>query len=331
MINRRTFLCGLTVGAITWPLAARAQGTARVAKVGWLSDGIRPGASSHLHEAFLDGLRDLGYVEGRNVVIERRDAAGKIERLAELAADLVKLHVDVIVTAGGGVPTTSAAKRATSSIPIVMTEAGDPVATGIIASLGRPGGNVTGLTSIDRDLTRKRLQLLKEAAPKVSLVAVLYNSRFPATVLGMKDAQAAAPALGLKVLPMEVKTPDELGESFATMIKLGVDSFLTFGDPFVASQQGLIVNRAEKLRLPAIHNLPELAQAGGLMSYGASIPTMYRRAATYVDKILKGAKPGDLPVEQPTKFELIINMKTARALGLTIPPSLLLRADQVIE
>ena len=326
--DRRAFVRLVTLGILAESCVAEAQPAQKSPKIGWLSAGVRA-VRSHLEEAFVQGLRELGYVEGQNIVIERRDAEGRLERLPTLATELVRLGVDVIVTTEG-VPATSAAKRATSSIPIVMTEAGDPVRTGLVASLARPGGNVTGLAMFG-DLPEKRLQILKELVPRVSRVAVLYNPTFPATTLFMKEAQAAAPALRMTILPMEVRTSDELDKAFANMLKSGGDSLLTFGDPFTSNQQTRILRLTAKHRLPAIHVLHEFVPAGGLIAYGNSLSAMYRRSAVYVDKILKGAKPADLPVEQPMKYELSINVKSATALGLTVPPSLLLQADQIIQ
>src|SRR5712691_9252215 len=319
----------LTLSMLVAPLAAEAQPPIKVARVGWLSDGIRAGATSHLHEAFLHVLRDLGYVEGQNLVMERRDAEGQLDRLPALAAQLVERKVDVIVT--WSVPGTRAAQRATSTIPIVMAEAGDPVRTGLVASLARPGGNVTGLSVMDPDLTGKRLQLLKEVAPTIARVAVLYNPTFPATVPGMREAQAAGPALGLAILPMEVRTSDELEAQFAVMTRVHADALLTFGDPFASTHHRRIVDFAAKSQWPVVYFWRECVEVGGLMSYGPSLPDLFRRAATYVHKILQRAKPADLPVEQPMKFEFVINLKTAKTLGLTIPPTLLFQADEVIK
>jgi ABC-type uncharacterized transport system substrate-binding protein len=319
----------LILSLLTVPPAAEAQPPAKIPRVGWLSDGIRAGASSYLYEAFLHGLRDLGYVEGESLIMERRDAEGQLDRLPELAAQLVGLKVDVIVT--WSVPGTSAAQRATSTIPIVMAEAGDPVRTGLVASLARPGGNVTGLSTMSSDIAGKQLQLLKEAAPKISRVAVLYNPTFSASVLGIREAQAAGPALGLAILPMEVRTSDELEDQFAVMTSVHVDALLTLGDPFVSTHHRRILAFAAKSQWPASYRWREFVEAGGLMSYGPSLRDFFRRAATYVHKILQGAKPADLPVEQPTKFELVINLKTAKALGLTIPPSILFQATEVIQ
>jgi len=311
------------------PLATHAQAPAKISRVGWLDDGMRAD-KAHLREAFLQGLRDLGYVEGQNLVIEHRGAERQLERLPELAAALVRLQVAVIVTTGG-LPATRAAQRATSTIPIVMADAGDPVGSGLVASLARPGGNVTGLSVLDPGLTEKRLQLLKEVAPTIAHVAVLYNPSFPATVVMLRDAQAAAPTLGLSILPMEVQASDELDTQFAAMISQGADAVLTFGDPFASMLRTRILDLAAKNRLPAMHVLRDFVQGGGLMAYGPSFPNLYRRAAYYVDRILQGAKPADLPVEQPMRFELVINLKAAKALGLTIPPVVLFQADEVIQ
>src|SRR5206468_4036000 len=250
----------LILSLLTVPPAADAQQPAKIPRVGWLDDGMRTD-KAHLHEAFLQGLRDLGYVEGQNLVIEHRGAERQLARLPELAAELVRLKVEVIVTTGG-VPATSAAKRATSTIPIVMADAGDPVGAGLVASLARPGGNVTGLSVMDPGLTEKRLQLLKEVAPTIARVAVLYNPSFPGTVVMMRDAQAAAPTLGLSILPMEVQAPDELDNQFAAMISLGADAVLTFGDPFASMLRTRILDLAAKNRLPAMHVLRDFVQGG---------------------------------------------------------------------
>jgi putative tryptophan/tyrosine transport system substrate-binding protein len=323
-------LIGLVVALslVLAPLAGEGQQTGTIRKIGWLSSGTRSNKSD-LQTAFLKGLQELGYEVGRDVIIEPRDAEGRTDRLPTLASELVRLGVDVIVTTEG-VPTTRAAKNATSSIPIVMTEAGDPVQSGLVASLARPGGNVTGL-SVGGDLPEKRLQLLKEMSPAISRVAVIYNPTFPATLQWINDAKAAARALGLTILPMEARTSEDLDKAFALIIKSGGDSLLTLGDPFTSNRQSQVLALTAKHHLTAMHMLREFVDAGGLVSYGVNFSTPYRRAAYYVDRILKGTKPADLPVEQPTKFELVINLKTAKALGLTIPQSLLLRADQVIE
>jgi putative ABC transport system substrate-binding protein len=261
----------LTLSMLVAPRVAKAQPPTQVARVGWLSDGIRAGARSYLHEAFLHGLRDLGYVEGHNLVMERRDAEGQLDRLPELAAQLVARQVEVIVT--WGVPGTRAAQRATSTIPIVMAEAGDPVRTGLVASLARPGGNVTGLSVMDPDLTGKQLQLLKEAAPKISRVAVLYNPTFPATVLSLQEVQAAAPALGLVILPMEVRASDELDAQLAVMISVHADALLTFGDPFTSMHQSRILDFAAKHQWPAASFWREFVEAGGSCPMGPACGT----------------------------------------------------------
>jgi putative ABC transport system substrate-binding protein len=310
-------------------LAAEAQQAAKTPRVGWLSDGVRTGSQPSLHEAFLQGLGDLGYLQGQTIIIERRDAAQKMERLDRLAAELVSHHVNVIVATSGAAAL--AAKRATTSIPIVMAESGDPVAIGLVTSLGRPGGNVTGLTVMDQEITAKRVQLLTDIAPRISRLAVVYHPPFPATLVNVNEARAAATRLGMIVIPMEVSAPDTFETAFDAAIRQRADALLTPGDPFSHRHQRRIIDFAKKYRLPATYLYRDAAEAGGLMAYGPSLSTMYRQAAVFVDKILKGAHPRDLPVEQPTKFELVINLKTAKALGLTIPQPILLRADHVIE
>jgi putative ABC transport system substrate-binding protein len=319
----------LALGIFLAPLAATAQQPAHLPTVGWLDEGNWTD-KARLYAAFLEGLRALGYVEGQHLVIARRDAEGHVDRLPGLAAELVRLPVDVIVTTGG-VPATRAAMQATTTIPIVMADAGDPVGTGLVASLARPGGNVTGLSVMGADTVGKRLQLLKEAAPKVARVAVLYHPPAAASVVSLREAQAAAPALGLTVLPMEVRTPDEFDDQFATILRLGADALFITGGAFSSAHQRRILDFAVTHRLPSVCGPVQFAEAGCLLSYSAPELALYRHAATYVDKILKGAKPADLPVEQPTKFELVINLKTAQALGLTISPTLLFQADEVIR
>jgi putative ABC transport system substrate-binding protein len=309
------------------PLAADAQRPGKIPRIGVLMPGRPP---SLLLDAFRRGLRELGYVEGQTISIEYRWAEGKVDRLPSLAAELVGLKVDVIVT-GGGVPGVHAAKRATDTIPIVFTNAADPVASGLVASLARPGGSVTGMATMSPEIIGKRLQLLKEAIPTVARVAILYNPAFSGSLFNLKAAQGAAPALGLTVQPLEVRSADEFSRAFAALTRERADALVAFGDPFTTAHQAQIVELAARSRLPAMYSRPDFAHTGGLMAYGPSLPDMYRRAATYVDKILKGAKPADLPVEQPTKFELVINLKTAKALGLTVPQSVLIRADQVIQ
>ena len=319
----------LILSLLTVPFAAEAQQPAHLPKVGWLDEGNWTD-KARLYATFLEGLREWGYVEGQHLVIARRDAEGHLDRLPGLAAELVRLPVDVIVTTGG-VPATRAAMQATTTIPIVMADAGDPVGTGLVASLARPGGNVTGLSVMGSDTVGKRLQLLKEAAPRVARVAVLYHPPAAATVVLLREAQAAAPALGLTVLPMEVRTPDEFDDQFATMLRLGADALFISGGPFGSAHHRRILDFAATHRLPTVCGPVQVAEAGCLLSYSTSPVALYRRAAAYVDKILKGAKPADLPVEQPMKFELVINLKTAKALGLTIPSTLLFQADEVMQ
>jgi len=305
------------------PLAAQTQQPpGKSARIGLLGD-----VPSFLDEAFRQGLRELGYIEGQNIVIEHRSPEWKYERLPGLAADLVRLNVDVIVAASPAA--TKAAKQATSTIPIVFTVSGDPVADGLVASLARPGGNITGLATIGPELVGKQLEMLKSVAPKVSRVAVLQN---PNTHRGeLRQAEGSARGLGVHLRILEARTPSEIEAAFAAMSSQRVDGILVLRDAVFRAQRTQITALAAKNRLPAVYGLREEAEAGGLIAYGASVPQLYRRAAAYVDKILKGAKPADLPIEQPTTFELVINLKTAKALGLTIPPSLLQRADQVIE
>jgi putative ABC transport system substrate-binding protein len=275
-------------------------------------------------------LRELGYVEGKNIVVECRSAEGKPDRLAELAAELVGLKVNVIVAAGGEL-VARAAKQATQTIPIVMTNAADPVETGLIVSLARPGSNVTGLATISPELGGKRLALLKEAFPKVERVAVLTNPANPEQRVRLKEIEVAAQALGIQLQILEVRQPSDFDVAFSAITRERAHALLPLGDPLIVSNRTRLVDFAAKNRLPAMYHRTEFVDAGGLMVYGPNYDDLFRRAATFVDKILKGAKPGDLPVEQPTKFELAINLKTAKALGLAIPPSLLARADKIIE
>ncbi len=300
----------LALGLLCVPLAIDAQPLGNIPKVGWLDWGGRA-EKAHLHAAFLQGLHELGYVEGQNFVLARRDAEGQLDQLPTLAVELVRLPVDVIVTVGG-VPAIRAAMQATTTIPIVMAEAGDAVGTGLVASLARPGGNVTGLSVIGPDLVGKRLELLKAVAPMVARVAVLYYPPFPATIVGLRLARAVAPALGLTILPLAVHTTDEFDDQFATLLRLDADALLTPGDPFTSAHQRRILNFAATHRLPTMCGAREYAASGCLIAYSPSLAALYRRAAYYVDKILKGTKAAELPVEQPIKFELVINRKTAR-------------------
>jgi len=330
VIDRRTFLAAAGAVLLTAPLAAEAQQAAKIARIGYLSPNLA--AAPHLREAFLQGLRDLGYVEGRNIVIEYRDAEGKPERLPALAAELVALKVDVIVA-----PNTVAAlpaKQATRTIPIVFTVSVDPVSDQLVTSLARPGGNVTGLTALAPDLVGKRLELLKQVVPRVNRVAVLWQPGAfgEHTEKDMLNrAEVAARALGVRLQFLEARGPAEFDRAFSEMAKARAGALTVGGTAMFIGERGRLVDLAAENRLPAVYPWKEFVDAGGLMSYGPSLADLYRRAANYVDKILKGAKPGDLPIEQPTKFELVINAKTAKTLGLTIPHSLLLRADEVIQ
>ena len=329
-MNRRRFIGTVAGGLLVVPLAAEAQQAAEIARIGYL--GTNRAANPHLHEALRQGLRDLGYVEGRNLMIEYRDAEGKLERLPALAAELVALKLDVIVAPG--TPQALAAKQTTKTIPIVFSAASNPVPDGLVTSLARPGGNVTGLATLSPELVGKGLEQLKQAAPGVSRVAVLWTpgglgERTEKDML--KEADAAGRALGVRLQVVKARGPADLDKAFSDMARASADALTVLPSSMVLSERRRLVDLAAKNRLPALYAQREFVYAGGLMSYGPNVADLFRRAATYVDKILKGAKPADLPVEQPTKFELVINLKTAKALGLTIPRSLLQRADQVIE
>ncbi len=329
-MSRRSVALSVTLalGILTAPLVAAAQPAARVPRIGflWSSPSSRP---SPLLEAFQQGMRDLGWAEGRNIAIEYRSSEGRLERLPDLAAELVRLKVDLIVAVA--TPGAGAARRATATIPIVMVGVGDPVGLGYVASLARPGGNVTGLSSLSVDLGPKRLELLKEAIPSVSRVSIMWNPGDPARALEFRETQAAAGRLGLRLQAAEVRNSDEMERAFSGMTREPPDALIVQQDPFTIFHRARIADLAFKSRVPAISTFREFAEAGGLMTYGTNLAELYRRAAAFVDKILKGAKPADLPVEQPTKFELVINLKTAKALGLAIPPSVLIRADHVIQ
>jgi putative tryptophan/tyrosine transport system substrate-binding protein len=319
---------GLTVSLVLAPLATEAQQAAKTARIGYLSINLT--ANPRGLEAFRQGLRDRGYVEGRNVVIEYRDAEGKLERLPALAADLVALRLDVIVP--NGAAATQAASHATKTIAVVGVAMGDPVGSGFAVSLARPGGNITGLATFDSlKIIGKNLELLKEAVPGISRVAVLRNPSNPAHRAVAQEVEAAARRLAVQLQPLEASGPNELGGAFAAMTRVRAGALLVVPDAIFFGYRTQLVDLAAKHRIPTMYGQTEFPEAGGLMSYGSNISDQFRRAAYFVDKILKGAKPGDLPVEQPTKFELVINLKTAKALGLTIPQTLLLRADQLIE
>jgi putative ABC transport system substrate-binding protein len=317
------------VGALATPLAAEAQQAAKVPRVAYLS-ASSAASSTWAVEAFRQGLRELGYIEGRTIVIEYRWAEGQFDRLPALATELTRLAVNVIVAQN--TPAAVAARNATSTIPIIFATTGDPVGSGLVASLARPGGNVTGL-SIHSTLaiSGKQLELLKEAFPTANPVAVLANPANPPTAGLLTETDLAARALGLRLRVVPVREPKEFGDVFATIKRERVPALLVIADPLVNDHRSGIVAFAAANRLPAIYPYRTFVDAGGLMSYGVDTSDLSRRAATYVDRILKGAKPADLPVEQATKFELVINLKTAKALGLTIPPALLQRADQVIQ
>jgi putative tryptophan/tyrosine transport system substrate-binding protein len=320
-MERRAFLAGTGTVLLAAPLAAQAQQAAKVARIGYLV-GASLSLSPHLHEAFRQGLRDLGYVEGRNVVMEYRDAA----------SELVALKVDVIVA--GGTPLALAAKQATKTIPIVFATAADPVGSGLVTSLARPGGNLTGLSILAPELVGKRLEQLKQAVPGVTRVAVLWqpgghDERTDKDIL--KEAEVSARALGVRLQFVEARGPADFDRAFSDMTRARMGALTVLTSVMFLNERRRLADLAAKTRLPAVYSAREFVDDGGLMAYGPDRADLYRRAATYVDKILKGAKPGDLPVEQPTKFELVINLKTAKALGLTIPPSLLARADEVIQ
>jgi ABC-type uncharacterized transport system substrate-binding protein len=325
-MRRREFIT-LLGGAAAWPLAARAQQAGRRPTVGFLG-ATTPSADGQRFAAFVQRLRELGWIEGRNVAIEVRWAQGLSERLAEIAAELVRLKVDVILT--HTTPAVLAAKQATSLIPIVFATSGDPVGTGVVASLARPGGNVTGLSSQATDTVGKRLELLREVVPSLRRLAILANVGNPASVLQMREAQAAASTLGLIVEAAEIRRAEDIGSAFEAL-KGRTDALNVVPDPLVNANRVRINTLALGARLPTMHNFREYVESAGLMSYGPNRSDAFRRAADLVDKILRGAKPGDIPVEQPTKFDLVINLTTAKALGLEVPPTLLARADEVIE
>jgi putative ABC transport system substrate-binding protein len=307
-------------------LVANAQPPGKVFRIGWLTLGFP--AQPDL-DGLRQGLRELGYVEGQNFVIEARYAEGQVERLSDLATELVRLHIHVMIAAGSAA--TRAAQQATSTIPIVMTTFMDAVAQGFVGSLARPGGNITGVAGLGVELSGKRLEILKEAVPEVARIAVLWNPANTTTAPNLRATQAAAQALGVELHVLEVRTPNDFEGAFAAVTRGRAGAVLVIGDAFLAGNRTRTVDFAQQNGLPGMYSGREWVDAGGLMSYAPSWTAMFSRAAIYVDKILRGAKPADLPVEQPTKFELVINLKTAKALGLTIPPTLLLLADEVIR
>ena len=328
-VRRRALLLG-SLGFLVAPIAAVAQSPAKVPRIGLLG-GAGPTApeASHLWGAFLQGLRDLGYVDGQTVVIEGRWYGDQTDLVQVLASELVRLPVDVIVA--GTSPAPEAARRVTSTIPIVMLSHPDPVGSGLVASLARPGGNVTGLSSVSPELRGKQIQLLQEALPGLSRVAILSNPSIPSHVTDVRETEAAARALKMRLRVLEVRAPSELAGAFSTAAKERVGALVVLSGTIFFAHRTRIVELATQNRLPTMYSWRENAEAGGLMAYGPSLRDNWRRAAWYVDRILKGAKPGDLPVEQPTKLELVINLKAASALGVTLPPAVLARADELIQ
>jgi len=327
-MRRRQFITLLGGAAATWPLAARAQQPAKIPRIGFLGNSTAT-MEANLIGHLRDGLRELGYEEGRNVIIEFRWADGKYDQFPALVAELLAAKVDVIITAG--TPATLAIKKATSTVPLVFIAVGDPVGTGVVPNLGRPGGNITGLSSIAPDLEGKRLELLREVVPKLSHVAFFLNPANAFHTASMRQARVAAQSLGIKLQPMEVNKSEQLDGAFASIVKEKPDALLILADRIFLHNRKRMMEFAIQQRLPSVNAYRELVEAGGLISYGPSYEDMHRRAAVYVDKILKGTKPADLPIEQPTKFTLLINLKTAKTLGLTVPPTLVARADELIE
>ena len=310
-------------------LAAEAQQPKKVSRIGYLAVNSRS-AERHLVQAFQEGLRELGWIEGQNISIEYRFADGKLDRLAELVAQLTSLNVDILI-ATGGTPPALAAKKATNSIPIVVFPVGDPVAAGLVSSLARPGGNITGLSNVQVGLSGKRLELLKEVVLKLSHVGVLWNPANPFSELALRETQVAARPLHIEVQPLEVRGSKDLERAFTQLAAVSTSALVVLADSMFRGERLQLAQLALRHRLPVVLQQGVYAEAGGLMSYGENQEDLWRRAATYVDKILRGAKPADLPVEQPTKFELVINLKTAKQIGLIIPPNVLARADKVIK
>ncbi len=325
MNHRKAALTVLAFALLGAPLPADAQQPSKVTRIGYLS----PAPDTPLLEAFRQGLRDHGWVEGQNIAIEVRSAEGKYERLPELAAELVRLKVDVIVAST--TPAALAAQHATTTIPIAIGFVADPIGSSLVASLARPGGNITGWTHLGRELRGKYVELLKEAVPGATRIGVLWNPANPIHGPSLKNVEAAAQVLKVQLHPVGVQDPKELESAFSALARKHVEALVVLPDGMFLAQGDRIIALAARSRLPAMYGIMELAKAGGLMGYGVNFPDMYRHGASFVDKILKGAKPADLPIEQPTKFELVVNLKTAKALGLTIPQSLLIRADEVIQ
>jgi ABC-type uncharacterized transport system substrate-binding protein len=328
-MNRKIAAVALSTMLFALSFPAGAQQPTKMPRLGLLWNGF-PSAASPLADAFRQKLRDLGYTEGKNISFEYRYAEGKLERLPDLAAELARLKVDVILTTGG-TPAVLAAKNAASGIPIIFIGTADPVASGLVASLARPGGNLTGLTNGGPELEGKRLELLKEVVPGITRVAVLWNSANPAAAASFRETEAAAKQLKIRLQPLGIHSANEIGEALLKLTKEQSGALLVAQDPLLTSNRERIVELAAKNRLPALYAFTEFLDVGGLMSYGPSRLGLFQGAATYVDKILKGAKPAELPVEQPKKFELVINLKAAKQIGLTIPPNVLARADKVIK
>jgi putative ABC transport system substrate-binding protein len=328
-MRRRDFIKVIAGSAVTQPLAAHAQ-QQKIVRIGYLEPGARADPTAqNLRRQFLLGLRDLGYIEGRNFKMEDRSAEGQLDRLPALAAELVGLPVDVII-AFGDAPI-SAARKATDKIPIVMPLAANPVGSGFVASIARPGGNITGLSGFATDMASKRVELLKEVVPRATRVAVLWNSSNSSKLAEWKEAQAAAARVGLELHSVEARAPGDFDGAFASILRLRPDAMIAFAESLTIAFREQIGNFALTDRLPMVSELREFAVAGGVATYGVSRPDLWRRSASYVDKIVRGAKPADLPVEQPTRFELVINLKAANAIGLDVPPIMLTRADEVIE
>jgi putative tryptophan/tyrosine transport system substrate-binding protein len=329
-MERRTWIALMAGGLLAAPLAAEGQQVGKIPRIGFLSPSSPSDSRNRFRlGALQQGLRELGYVEGQNISIDSRWAEGKYERLPGLATELVRLKVDVIVTYAP--PAIQAAREATATIPIVMGGVVDPVATGFVASLARPGGNITGLSLMAPELVGKQLEILKEMVPKVTRVAVLGNPANGGTAPQLRHAQGAARTLKLQLQPLEARGPNEIDSAFSAMTREGAGAVVVLVDSMFVDQRTRIADLAARRHLPSVYGLIDFAEAGGLMFYGANDADRFRRAASLVDKILRGAKPADLPIEQPTKFELVINLKTAKALGLTIPQSLLQRAGEVIQ
>ena len=330
-MKRRAFIAalgGAAAASASWPLVARAQPRGQLPRVGYLFSFTQT-EGRHLWEACRQGLRELGYVEGRNIAVEPRFAEGRHDRLPELASDLVRHNVDVIVAAA--TPASLAAKAATRTIPIVIVAVGEPVKVGLVTNLARPDGNITGLSLLTTDLSGKRLELLREFVPKLARVGVLKNPDNAVSAVFLEETQVAARKLGIELRASDARNPEQIDRAFEAATARRDDAMIVFDDPAVWSHRTRVVEHAARRKIPLMYGLRDFVDAGGLVSYGPDRPDQYRRTAIFVDKILKGAKPADLPVERPTKFELIFNQKTAKALGLEVPTSLLLRADEIIE